>query len=144
MIVTTSGPSSGQVRSRSGARSPIGSDATPRSHQAEEVGARRVLDHDPRGPAGSVPVLSVRLLGSHGGQRPEPTPALAHGNPKSVFSLASDHLPKDGQPVAIMTIPSIGLHQAVVEGTSPADLQKGPGLVSTNGLSGLPGEEGTA
>jgi sortase A len=66
------------------------------------------------------------------------------GNPKAVFSLASDQLPKDGKPVAIMSIPSIGLHQAVVLGTSPADLQKGPGLVSSNGLSGLPGEEGTA
>jgi LPXTG-site transpeptidase (sortase) family protein len=66
------------------------------------------------------------------------------GDKKAVFSLATNHLPKDGQPVAIMTIPSIGLHQAVVLGTSPADLQKGPGLVSSNGLSGLPGEEGTA
>ena len=66
------------------------------------------------------------------------------GNKKAVFSLATDHLPNDGQPVAIMTIPSIGLHQAVVLGTSPADLQKGPGLVSSNGLSGLPGEQGTA
>jgi sortase A len=66
------------------------------------------------------------------------------GNPKAVFSLASNRLPADGQPVAIMTIPSIGLHQAIIEGTSPADLQKGPGLVSLNGLSGLPGEEGTA
>ncbi len=66
------------------------------------------------------------------------------GNPKAVFSLASDHLPRDGQPVAIMTIPSIGLHEAVVMGTSPANLEKGPGLVSSYGLSGLPGEEGTA
>jgi sortase A len=66
------------------------------------------------------------------------------GNPKAVFSLASNHLPKDGRAVAVMTIPSLGLRQAVIEGTSPADLQKGPGLVTSNGLSGLPGEQGTA
>jgi sortase A len=66
------------------------------------------------------------------------------GDPRAIFSLASGHEPRNGQPVAILNIPSIGLHQAVVEGTTAADLQKGPGLVSTSGLSGLPGESGDA
>src|ERR1700722_10918235 len=66
------------------------------------------------------------------------------GNPKAIFSLASGHEPPSGQPVAILEIPSIGLHQAVVEGTTAADLQRGPGLVASSGISGLPGEPGDA
>jgi sortase A len=66
------------------------------------------------------------------------------GDPRAIFSLASGHEPRNGQPVAILNIPALGLHQGVVEGTSSADLQKGPGLVSTSGLSGLPGEPGSA
>jgi sortase A len=63
------------------------------------------------------------------------------GDPKAVFSLASGVRPKDGEPVAIMTIPSIGLHQGVIEGTSAADLQEGPGLSNT---AGIPGDVGNA
>ena len=66
------------------------------------------------------------------------------GDPKAAFSLASGNEPPDGGPVAVLDIPDIGLHQAVVEGTSAADLQKGPGLVRSRGLSGLPGEPGDA
>lgn len=66
------------------------------------------------------------------------------GNPRAIFSLASGHEPRNGQPVAILNIPSIGLHQAVVEGTTAADLQTAPGLVSSAGLTGLPGEPGDA
>jgi sortase A len=66
------------------------------------------------------------------------------GNPRAIFSLASGHEPRNGQPVAILNISSVGLHEAVVEGTTAADLQMGPGLVSSSGLSGLPGESGDA
>jgi len=66
------------------------------------------------------------------------------GDPRAIFSLASGHEPRNGQPVAILSIPSIGLHQAVVEGTTAADLQMGPGLVESSGISGLPGEPGDA
>jgi sortase A len=65
-------------------------------------------------------------------------------DPVAIFSLASGHEPRNGQPVAILDIPSIGLHQAVVEGTTAADLQTGPGLVTSRGISGLPGEPGDA
>ena len=64
------------------------------------------------------------------------------GNPGAIFSLASGHEPRSGQPVAILDIPSIGLHQAVVQGTTAADLQLGPGLVTSSGLFNLPGEPG--
>jgi sortase A len=63
------------------------------------------------------------------------------GDPKAVFSLASGVRPKDGQPVAILTIPAIGLHQGVIEGTSAADLQQGPGL---SNAAGIPGDVGNA
>jgi sortase A len=65
-------------------------------------------------------------------------------DPVAIFSLASGHEPRNGQPVAILDIPSIGLHQAVVEGTTAADLQMGPGLMTSRGISGVPGEPGDA
>src|SRR5439155_10354502 len=34
---------------------------------------------------------------------------------------------RDGQPVAVIRIPRLGLDMVVVEGTSTSDLQKGPG-----------------
>jgi sortase A len=66
------------------------------------------------------------------------------GDPRAVFNLASGHEPRNGKPVAILEIPAIGVHQAVVEGTTAADLQMGPGLATSAGLSGLPGEPGNA
>lgn len=62
-------------------------------------------------------------------------------NPKAVFGLVTGHHAQNGQPIAVMDIPSLGLHQAVVQGTTAADLQLGPGLVSG---SDLPGELGNA
>ena len=62
-------------------------------------------------------------------------------NPKAVFGLVTGHQAHNGQAIAILDIPSLGLHQAVVEGTTAADLQLGPGLVSG---STLPGELGNA
>lgn len=48
----------------------------------------------------------------------------------------------DGEPVAVLDIPAIGLHQAVVvEGTSGRDLMRGPGHRRD---TALPGQRGTA
>ncbi len=46
-----------------------------------------------------------------------------------------------GMPVARLDIPAIGLHQIVVEGTSAAQLSKGPGHVP---VSPLPGQAGNS
>jgi sortase A len=49
--------------------------------------------------------------------------------------------PVEGSPVALLSIPSIGLSQVVVEGTTPSDVKAGPGhLMNTP----LPGEAGNA
>jgi sortase A len=49
--------------------------------------------------------------------------------------------PAEGSAVALLDIPSIGLQQIVVEGTSPGDLKSGPGHLRA---SPLPGEFGNA
>jgi sortase A len=65
-------------------------------------------------------------------------------DPRAVFSLAEGYAPKNGDPVALLNIPVLGLHQAVVDGTSSADLQMGPGLVETEGKFVVPGEPGNS
>lgn len=57
------------------------------------------------------------------------------------YSLASGRLPAQGQPVAVLVIPAIGLRQAVVEGTDATDLRAGPGHMPT---TALPGQQGNA
>jgi sortase A len=47
----------------------------------------------------------------------------------------------EGRPVALVTAPRIGLDQVVVEGTTPTDLQAGPGHLRA---SPMPGEFGNA
>jgi sortase A len=47
--------------------------------------------------------------------------------------------PGEGEPVAVIQIPKIGLNQVVVEGTGEDDLSKGPGHYTG---TPLPGEEG--
>jgi sortase A len=66
------------------------------------------------------------------------------GDPRAVFSLASGHQPANGKPVGILNIPRLGVHQGVVEGTTAADLQMGPGLVNSSSASVVPGEPGNA
>lgn len=61
------------------------------------------------------------------------------GQPLAVFSLVAGHVPADGDPVAVLEIPAIRLHQVVVEGTSAADLMNGPGLLPGSALPGSPG-----
>lgn len=55
------------------------------------------------------------------------------------YNLASGTIPPDGSAVAVLSIPSLGLHQVVVEGTSAADLMNGPGLMPGTSLPGTPG-----
>lgn len=61
-------------------------------------------------------------------------------DPKTIFDLASGQKANDGEPVAIIDIPAIAVHQAVVQGTTPADLQQGPGLVDSSVVPGDPGD----
>jgi sortase A len=46
---------------------------------------------------------------------------------------------KDGQPIALLEIPALGLHQVVVKGTSSTDLLEGPGLMPDTALPGTRG-----
>lgn len=59
-------------------------------------------------------------------------------------AIASETAPvgaviKGGTPDGLMTIPSIGLHQVFVEGTTSGDLELGPGHLSTTPLPGQAG-----
>lgn len=62
------------------------------------------------------------------------------GNRSAVHALAIGHLPSEGNPVAILTIPTLHQHQVVVMGTSSADLQQAPGLMMHTALPGDPGD----
>lgn len=52
--------------------------------------------------------------------------------------------PPEGEPVGIITIPSIGVEHVVVEGVSKADLKKGPGHYPGTPLPGQAGNSGIA
>jgi sortase A len=60
---------------------------------------------------------------------------------ENTFALTKGIVPRQGSPVALLRIPRLHLTQAVVAGTSAADLEKGPGLMPG---TVLPGEEGNA
>jgi sortase A len=70
------------------------------------------------------------------------------GGPAGLAAL-SGTAPADGQPAAVLSIPSLAIHDVVVEGTSAADLQQGPGLmpgtapVGTLGDTVLAGRQST-
>ena len=61
------------------------------------------------------------------------------GHPLPLYRLAAGRLPAEGKAVAVIEIPSIGVHQVVVQGTSAADLMTGPGLMPGTALPGTPG-----
>jgi sortase A len=46
----------------------------------------------------------------------------------------------DGEPVAVIDIPALSLHDIVVEGTSASDLQLGPGVMPSAAFPGTGGE----
>jgi sortase A len=62
------------------------------------------------------------------------------GHPRSVFSLTNGRLPAPGQPVALLELPVLHERQVVVNGTAPADLQEGPGLMTGTAVPGEPGD----
>ncbi len=55
--------------------------------------------------------------------------------------LAAELLPKQGEPLGYIRIPTIGLERAIVEGVGRDDLRKGPGHYSN---TPLPGQAGNA
>ncbi len=61
-----------------------------------------------------------------------------------VRELASGNAPANGQPIAIIDIPRIGLDKVVVQGTSTDDLHLGPGHYDGTPLPGQPGNVGIA
>jgi LPXTG-site transpeptidase (sortase) family protein len=61
------------------------------------------------------------------------------GQPLTVYKLVNGHLPAEGSAVAVIKIPSIGLNQVVIYGTSAADLMTGPGLMQGTSLPGAVG-----
>jgi len=61
--------------------------------------------------------------------------ALTQQGPASV----ADWQPSVGQPVALLSIPTIGVQKIVVEGTSSSDLTHGPGHLRGSPLPGRPG-----
>jgi len=70
------------------------------------------------------------------------TPTAAPEEPETTPSTAAAiAVPLDGDPVAIIRIPKIGVDKVVVEGTTVADLRKGPGHYAG---TPLPGQIGNA
>jgi len=61
--------------------------------------------------------------------------------PANTYNLAAGQLPPDGDPVAILEIPSLHLVEAVVQGSDAQDLRTGPGHMPT---TALPGQAGNA
>ena len=61
------------------------------------------------------------------------------GQPLAVFRLVSGSPPPEGNPVAVITIPALDVNQIVVQGTSAADLMKGPGLMPGTAMPGTAG-----
>jgi sortase A len=66
---------------------------------------------------------------------------LAGGAEVAAAARALARSRRDGQAVAELRIPRIGLRAVVVRGTTPADLRAGPGLLDG---TPLPGQRGTA
>ncbi|WP_205696284.1 sortase [Conexibacter sp. SYSU D00693] len=88
------------------------------------------LDDDLRAlrDAGPTPLELEALRGLEGARRR--TAFLARGLRARV---------DEGDAVARLRIPSIGLSKVVVDGTAPGDLRKGPGFYPQLGLPGAPG-----
>jgi sortase A len=61
------------------------------------------------------------------------------GQTIGVFKLTTGRAPANGQPLGILSIPTLHLQQVVVEGTTAADLMNGPGLMPLTALPGAPG-----
>ena len=67
-----------------------------------------------------------------------PPPTVFRTVPANIYDLV---YPKEGEPLAVIKIPKIGLDHVVVEGTNIEDLKKGPGHYLE---TPLPGQKGNA
>jgi len=65
---------------------------------------------------------------------------LAEFSGPAGLAAISGRAPGEGQPAAVLTIPALHLQQVVVEGTSAADLQSGPGLMPGTAAPGTFGD----
>lgn len=54
-------------------------------------------------------------------------------------TIYTGQIPPNGNPVAVLRIPALDLKQVVVQGTSPADLTSGPGVVPKTAAIGTKG-----
>jgi sortase A len=70
--------------------------------------------------------------------QPGAPPTIPTTVPRDVFDLIA---PQEGEPVAVIRIPSIGVERRVVEGTAVDDLRQGPGHYAE---TPLPGQAGNA
>ncbi len=61
------------------------------------------------------------------------------GGPHYRYGLVAGHTPPEGAAIGVLDIPALQLDQIVVQGTSAADLMKGPGLMPGSALPGSPG-----
>lgn len=76
-------------------------------------------------------------------------PQSSSSSPTTVASslvkeLVAGSAPSDGQPIAVLQIPKIGLDKVVVQGTSTDDLHLGPGHYTGTPLPGQDGNVGIA
>ena len=61
------------------------------------------------------------------------------GKPDYRYGLVAGRTPPEGAAIGVLDIPALQLDQIVVQGTSAADLMKGPGLMPGSALPGSPG-----
>jgi sortase A len=72
------------------------------------------------------------------------TTATTSASTRGVAVPVPGDLPADGQPVGTIDIPTIGANYVVVEGTTTADLELGPGHYAGTALPGQPGNAAIA
>lgn len=90
-------------------------------------------------PSTTAPVTSVPAATTAVAGEPAPTAAATTSAPAAPAPTAARPVVREGQPIARIVIPSIGVDQVVVSGVSNDDLKKGPGHYPD---TPLPGETG--
>lgn len=86
------------------------------------------------------------LTHARGSATPTTTPGSTETTvPQALIDeLVAGDAPAEGQPVAVIDIPKIGVQKVVVEGTNHDDLQLGPGHYTGTPLPGQPGNAAIA
>lgn len=72
------------------------------------------------------------------------TPTTTTASTRGVAAPVPGDVPADGQPVGTIDIPTIGANYVVVEGTTTADLELGPGHYAGTAFPGQPGNAAIA